>query len=74
MLALVMALFPRIRSSVESYQLPVSCWIVYRDRPGDDGKQNTTDIPHINTPVMLSRGPKSRQLDGSTTSPYPTVE
>jgi Transglycosylase SLT domain len=32
------------------------------------------DIPHINTPVTLSSGPKSRQVDGRTTSPYPTVE
>lgn len=33
-----------------------------------------TDIPAIKTPVIASRGPKTRQLDGRITSPYPTVE
>src|SRR5580698_8134919 len=31
------------------------------------------EIPHINTPMMLSSGPNVRQFDGRLTSPQPTV-
>jgi hypothetical protein len=39
-----------------------------------NAKRMLTDNPHIRTPMMLSMFDSSRHCDGSTTSPYPTVE
>ena len=33
-----------------------------------------TEIPHINTPMMLSSGPSVRHIDGRLTSLQPSVE
>jgi hypothetical protein len=37
-------------------------------------KRRLTEIPHINTPMMLSSGPSVRQADGRLTSLQPSVE
>jgi hypothetical protein len=37
-------------------------------------KRKLTEIPHISTPMMLSSGPRVRQLDGRLTSLQPSVE
>jgi hypothetical protein len=37
-------------------------------------KRRLTEIPHINTPMMLSSGPSVRQFDGRLKSLQPSVE